>query len=666
MSLDLYSDEAQARLDTLKPVTAAPVGIFDNYLESAGSEIMKGSATLARTIHSGLAVVPMAIDEVAGTDLSSKYFKQHQFWQRASDRWVPNPQEVGIAGQITGQLLTGINQLLINPSLLVANTQMSVTEDLANKGVSTGKALAVGAVQGVGTGVGIWMPILGKTLTQRVVAGGVGFNVAQGVAMRGASGAILEGTPAAEVYSATDTTSLTLDVLMGIAFGGYAHVNPAMRAQGAEMQDRLTSWASKLKPSEIDAIVTLKQAEHLNSSSMPGKPVDIQDIDAHVQRIRQAIDDLANDRPVNVEAMQKPEYVPDAARQAEAENVSAYLKSEIQSINGELPNFLRYGDSKYIPQAGSASVIDMTGIMKKADTDPNITKTIDSIRMVDQAFKQAKAEKQANGITWNDSAKIVLPETVAQKLQRPDIQKELEFMKGETGWAEIGGKILRDPVTGEVNARTKWIPNYDWWPSRPDSLNEAKTVKAITKALAGQELNAKESRMVAYLADIADERVKSAEYKPTLEELTTHGLTAKEELEGSMVTRAMEINPKFVDDLADKHGAYNVEFMQKIKEFLNGTDQSTKADGAGKGGIEAQARTNEAKPAEAVDPLHTEAARFAQENPDLPIVTGKNADGSDITTTPRQMLEDADAVVKQAKQDATLFEVAAGCILGAL
>jgi hypothetical protein len=68
--------------------------------------------------------------------------------------------------------------------------------------------------------------------------------------------------------------------------------------------------------------------------------------------------------------------------------------------------------------------------------------------------------------------------------------------------------------------------------------------------------------------------------------------------------------------------------------------------------------------AEPVDPLATEALRFATENPDLPMFVGKNADGSDITTTPAKWLEDADAAMRQANDDVKLFEIAAGCLLG--
>jgi hypothetical protein len=552
MSLDLYSDEAQLRLDTLKPITKAEPGMFDNYFEGAGTTFMQGSAKLASGIDLLGAVGPIIQDKITGGDeAQAQYFKEHdEIWGRAVDYWAPNPQEVGIAGQVTGQVLSGLQQLLVAPSLLVIGAQTSSAEDLVKQGVDSGKAQAVGAIQGVGMGLGVWMPILGKTLTQRVVAGGVGFNVAQGVAMRGASGAILEGTPGENAYSAFDTTSLTLDVLMGAVFGGYAHINPAMRAQGKEFQDNFAAWAGKLKPSEVDALVTLKQAEHINSTSMPGKPVDTQDIDAHVRRVRQALDDLANDRPVNVEAMPKPEYAPDVARQAEAEEVAAYLKSEVLN-NAELPPFLRrQADTPQpapsgAPSGGEARIAEsLSRMMTRATDDPYINETMKNLSEKKAAFAKDTADKIARG--------SVFGELEPQKTINPfDGEKRLYAVRQENG---------------------KWKPVYS---------------------------------------------------------------------DGSVIKESPEFND----------GGAATNWLRKNESKYSKPATDTQA---------------QAKPAEAVDPLQAEAARFAQDNPDLPVSVGKNADGSDIFTTPRQMLDDADAVVKKAEADQTLFEVAAGCIMGAL
>lgn len=433
MSLDLF-DETDNVLANLRPVKEPEPGMFDNFLAGTGKVAMQTFAKTGRAVGMAAAPLAMALEKSPdSTELQDKYFKAHDdIFGNAVDYWTPKPGEVGAAGQVVGQLLGTLPQVFASPALTVAATQLSTGEDLVRKGVDAGTAQAVGGVQAAGLGLGIWVPILGQTLAQRVLLGGAGFNVAQGLATRAASAELLEGTPGAEDFQTFDPTALTLDVLLGAAFGGIAHINPRMRADGDAWQAKLKEWGAKLKPSEVDAMATLRQSQHLQADSLPGKPVDVEDVNAHVARMRQALDDLANDRPVQVEDLPAGRFEADPARQAEAEKMVSDLIEEA----GPLPE-----PTKVSPQ----------------DTAP----------------PRAEAAPAADA-------------------------------------------------------------------ARP------------------------------------------------------------------------------------------------------GTD----AQAAG------------------LDPLATSAARFAAEHPDLPIVVGKNADGSDITTTPRQWLEDADAAMRQAQEDVRLFEIAAGCLLG--
>lgn len=438
MSFDLYREEVDNRMATLPGVKVLEAGAWDNFIPGAGKVAMQSLAKWGSAIDLLGSVGPIIQDKITGgTEAQDRYFKEHdEVFGRAVDYWTPKANEVGTAGQVVGTLLGTLPMVMASPALAVGATQLSTGEDLVKKGVDAGKAQAVGAVQAAGLGLGIWVPILGKTLAQRVLLGGAGFNAVQGVATRGASGEILEGTAAADEFKAFDPTMLTLDVLMGAAFGGLAHKLPSMRAEGEAWHKKLAEWGANLKPSEVDALVTLRQAQHLNADSMPGKPIDLVDTDNHVQRMRKAIDDLANDRPVQVEQMPEARFEADDARQAEAD---ATVKS-----------------------------------------------------LQDEAAKTAEAE----GIP-------------AQKVSA-----------GETA-------IVKDSLTTEPATRP---------------------------------------------ADTQD---------------------------------------------------------------------------AG------------------LDPIAAEAQRFADDNPDIKIVIGKDADGNDITTTPRKWLDDAEADVLLAEEDAQLFKVAAACLLGA-
>lgn len=86
-----------------------------------------------------------------------------------------------------------------------------------------------------------------------------------------------------------------------------------------------------------------------------------------------------------------------------------------------------------------------------------------------------------------------------------EMRAELKAMSEVCGWAEIGGRIIRDPVTNEVTSRTKWIPHAEWWPGRPKGLNEKESRAAINKALADEPLRPAEKRLIDYMVDYVRE-----------------------------------------------------------------------------------------------------------------------------------------------------------------
>lgn len=362
MSFALFEQETANRLDGLKPTKVVEPGVFDNFLYGTGMGIMReGFATLGRglSLVGSVGAVLQDTDKYGqrtSTEAQDKYFKRHDdLFNRAVDHWTPKPREVGVAGQVVGQLIGTLPLLIASPAALVAKTQLSTGEDLVRKGVDTGSAQAVGAIQGAGMGVGIWLPILGRTLAQRALVGGAGGNVVQGVATRGASEAILKGTPGADEFKAFDPTALTLDVLLGLTFGGLAHLSPAQRAQGEAAWKRIQEWTGTLKPSDIDALATLRQAEHLNVDAQPGRPERPTDVNAHTEAMRQAVDDLLNDRPVNIDAlMEGARFLPDGERASFGKRMTDELNSQARRLveaavveqaarirAAELPGFIR-------------------------------------------------------------------------------------------------------------------------------------------------------------------------------------------------------------------------------------------------------------------------------------------------------------------------------------
>lgn len=114
---------------------------------------------------------------------------------------------------------------------------------------------------------------------------------------------------------------------------------------------------------------------------------------------------------------------------------------------------------------------------------------------------------------------------------------ELGRLPGEVGWAERGGRMIRDRqdtgAGGEVVGRTQWVPKSDFWPryraNDPNPLTEAQAREAFRKFDAGEPLGKREQRFMAEAHRSAAAR--AAEY---MDESRLHEETARvEDLEGT-------------------------------------------------------------------------------------------------------------------------------------
>lgn len=339
MSLDLYQDEADQALDRLPkaPTTSLEAPFFHNFLPGTMRVMAGEMAKVGRAVSMSAAVSPILVDAVmGGTELQDRFFQQHdEVFGSAVKYWTPQPGEVGFAGEVVGSLAGMLPTIIANPALAVGSQVMSQGEDLVEKGVSPAKAVGVGVVQGAGLATGIWMPILGQNLWQRVVLGGAGFNVLQGVTTRAGSQLILEGEKAVEMFPTFDAKMLTLDLLLGMAFGGVAHVSPEMRAQGKDVWARIANWAENLTPEQVDALAAVRQAEHMNVETAPGVLRTTADVEANVNRVKSALESLLRDEAPQVDAMPKPSLEPDRARQVDAETRVGELRADVPRVAAE-------------------------------------------------------------------------------------------------------------------------------------------------------------------------------------------------------------------------------------------------------------------------------------------------------------------------------------------
>lgn len=333
MSFDFFPNEQNAAMlnAARHPSTTPEAGVFDNFASGAGQYTMRSLAEAGRAVDMAGAVFPIAVDAVTGgTERQDQYFKEHnEVFNNAVDYWTPKPGEVGTAGQITGQLAGGIMQAIISPALLVGTTQLSTAEDLVRNGVDAGTANTVGGIQGVGAAVGLKLPFLGQSLATRVLSG-AGGNLVQGIAGALASSEVLKGQGyehEAERFNPWDLRARTLDVMLGAAFGGLAH----LEAKGAP----------KLTPTDEAAILVANQARHIEDATPQGRPATDADATMHADAMRQAIDQVLRGEPVTVDALTRDmRMVPDETQyqqRAEVTEEARRLAEQEAPFNPILP-----------------------------------------------------------------------------------------------------------------------------------------------------------------------------------------------------------------------------------------------------------------------------------------------------------------------------------------
>lgn len=183
--------------------------------------------------------------------------------------------------------------------------------------------------------------------------------------------------------------------------------------------------------------------------------------------------------------------------------------------------------------------------------------------------------------------------TVPQKRAVGDevLRAQLQAMADEGGWAQVGGRVIRESGTGPeegqgslagtgegaVIGRTSWIPNAEWWPGRPVGYNTQQVKDIVAKALAGERLGPKQQQLLEYMTEVADARVANAPYLPKPEHFSDlDGLldpgSVSDVHEVAMVTRLSLIDEEAVETLARHFENDDAGFMRAVKETLDAHD----------------------------------------------------------------------------------------------
>lgn len=292
---------AQASANLAAPGDVHP-GLWAGVPKAVGMAVPRALAEIPRAAELAGAIPVGFAEPFLGYkqgELTDKYFAAvDPTLKDAVDYWTPRAEEVGSAGQVLGGVVQGLTQLAAgggNPALLLATTTLDGAERLADQGVSPDVAAAGGALEGAANAFGLKIPFLGKSLLTRMASGAAG-NVVVGRAATLAQQKLLTQTgneQAAAGYNPWDMTSVGLDALMGLAYGGIAHLQ------------------SPVQPLERDAALATLNAKHFQHDTAPGVPVDAASSLAHQKAIEQSIRQILAGDPVTPhEAIMGAGFIP--------------------------------------------------------------------------------------------------------------------------------------------------------------------------------------------------------------------------------------------------------------------------------------------------------------------------------------------------------------------
>lgn len=274
-------------------------------LDESLKGLMRPSAGAARSIGLLGAYPALVQDKVTGfvtgeptTEARDRLFEMtDQLGGRAVDYWTADPKAMGTAAKtlnVVSNVAGSVPQMIGTPGLFLANSALDPAADLSQQGVDPATAVGVGTVNLAANAVGMRMPAaFGNNLATRV-ATGAGSNLAIGAATDAASGGILTAggyDQQAEGYRVTDPYARGLDALMGAAFGVQAHVE----ARGRTMP-----------PEQGDAVLTARNADHLNRQALPGDPVAPKAQRASADAVTLTMQQLLAGQPVDVAASIDP------------------------------------------------------------------------------------------------------------------------------------------------------------------------------------------------------------------------------------------------------------------------------------------------------------------------------------------------------------------------
>lgn len=264
---DLYPEARKAAFQArvLRGPEPEPApGVWTGVAKGAGMGAMKGFAEVARNAAIISQAPTIMVEKALGaegvlSDSAFKFIDEHL--DSAVKWWEPQPDEVGVAGQVLGAVANfGAKATAGGAPSLVANEQVSLNLELLEKGASPEAAFMGGVSRGMTTAVGLRLPPALGTGRVSSAAIGAAVNPAIGIYDRLIIANLLKEDglhKVAEQYKPLDPLQLGIDAAFGAVFGaalgkpGAPRVpNVAVREAAQTAHAHLELQRSKMLPAD--------------------------------------------------------------------------------------------------------------------------------------------------------------------------------------------------------------------------------------------------------------------------------------------------------------------------------------------------------------------------------------------------------------------------------
>jgi hypothetical protein len=585
-----------------------------------------------------------------------------------------DPRTMGTVGQlihgVSSILTMGVAGAPLGPvgaaGAIGGLSMFDKSTELIEQGVDLQTAQKVGAVTGTVMGVGAALPpFIGGTLTKQI-ASGIGINVGLGMTERAASSEILEDKYAgiAQHYKALDGTAIAIDAVLGAAFPIGARL--LKRPSVAQIDDA----------QDANRVVAEQSRDPALQATLEG-----------IERNREIADDvtrqiLEENRPlgdIEIPANAMDDVVPNEQFGKTASIAAKAIDDLMIQENGM--------------GVGQAEA-DISTLAKAFNPVPVEVKPVDVLSVPVEKVGADTTAKLEGLDPW------ITPKTFEEKLY--EFKNALLDLQQQFGWAEVGGKLIRQQEagdlglgSGEVLGRTQWLPKADWWPGKPKSLTEKTGSDLVQKVLEGKTLTKADKANLEFLVGIMREQKKQ---KALGIEGKNDGVRPDAELEAGMVERLAKIDEGLVESLATRFedtDAFMKEVKKALDEFdakqeefkLTGqTEAEIKAAEATRVRLEEEAKAKAAAPSPdsfmltgsnraadvgaaagqasifdaSPDQFTKQAARGIIESD--PTMTVMDENGNAVVA--KDLLDQAETKFQQETKEADLFKVAVACAIG--